>query len=210
MRAADLLAHGLDQLLLKILQVVVARSAADLIEEVADDLRAVRRGLDLGVELHGVDLPRRAGHRCVRAGDRVRRGGEALREHSDLIGVAHQADLLGGKTLEQRAGRVDLHRCLAVFARRARRDRPAEAPRRQLCAIADAEHRDAKFEDALVAVRRVVEIDAVRPAGQDDADGVQLLNLFGGQIAGLDDRINAALADAPRDQLLVLSSEIED
>ena len=210
MRAADLLAHGLDQLLLEILQVVVARSAADLIEEVADDLRAVRRGFDLGVELHGVDLPRRAGHRCVRAGGCVRHGGKALREHSDLIGVAHQADLLGGKALEQRAGRVDLHRCLAVFARRARRDRPAEAPRRQLRTIADAEHRDAKFEDALVTVRRVVEIDTVRPAGQNDADGVQRLDLLGGQIAGLDDRINAALADAPRDQLLVLSSEIED
>ena len=140
----------------------------------------------------------------------MRCGGKAVRQDGDLVGVAHQADLLGAETLEQRAGGIHFHGRLAVFAGGAGRDCAAKRPCGELCAVADTEHRDAEVENALVAMRRILAIDAVGAAGQDDADWGKLLDLLCGHVAGLDDGIDAALAHTARDQLLILAAEVEN
>ena len=91
------------------LQVIVARRAADLVEEVADASACRSAWIrPRGGTARRRVLPRRAGHRRIRAGrpcapQTVKPAGRAVIWSVWLI----SADLLGGKTLEQRAGRVD-------------------------------------------------------------------------------------------------------
>jgi hypothetical protein len=58
---------------------------------------------------------------------------------------------------------------------------------------------------------RVSIVDAVGSAGEDDADGVNAFDLVQSGIGvGLDLAVDAAFADAARDELVVLAAEIQN
>ena len=105
---------------------------------------------------------------------------------------------------------LDAERAFAVFALLARLDLPAEILGQELQAVANAQHRDAQLEDGAVRQRRVLGIDAGRAARQDEALGVQPGDFPRRRVVAQDDRIDVALADAPRDDLRVLRAEIQD
>lgn len=118
--AANLRADFLDQPVFKIVQIVIARRAADAVKEIANDRGAVRRAFHFGMELRRIEPARRIRHCGIRAGLSRRSVDEALGQLSDLIAMTHQTDLCAVKTLEQHVFGIDRHRGLTVFALRCR------------------------------------------------------------------------------------------
>ena len=99
---------------------------------------------------------------------------------------------------------------MAELAMRRSSERAAEHVRHQLHAVTDAERRHAELEDRGVDVRRAVYIDAARPARQDDADRPSRPQRADGGVERQDFAIDRELAEASRDQLGELRSEIEN
>ena len=89
-------------------------------------------------------------------------------------------------------------------------DRAAEQVADELHSVADAEHRNAQLEYIHRALRRLIRIHAVGTAGEDDAYRLHGSDLGYVGVVRENDRVHAAFADAPCDQFLVLSSEVED
>ena len=81
--------------------------------------------------------------------------------------------------------------------------------RHELAAVADAQHRDTQLEQLRVALGRLLIINTVRPAGKDDADRVHCADLIDRGLIGLDLAVYIMLADTPRDQLVILTAEVE-
>jgi hypothetical protein len=99
---------------------------------------------------------------------------------------------------------------VAEFPMRRCLDLAAELRRHGLHAIADAQHGNAEFEYRLRGSRRIVEIDGLRTAREDDAIGPERPEILVRHIPGVNLGVDPDLAHAPGDQLGVLAAEIED
>ncbi len=110
---------------------------------------------------------------------------EARRQGSHGVAVAHPGLELVGQAVEQRAGSV-VHQQAGVpkLLLVEPLDLAAELVREQLQAIADAQDRQLAREDAGIAARRVLVVDAAGAAGQDDALGIAEPDLLPGRIVG--------------------------
>ena len=209
---ADLFAHGGDGSIFIVAHRPVACRAADLVEEVADHRGAELRVVDLGMVLHAVEPARFVADGDVRAGVGVRDEREALGDLFHVVAVTHPRHALFGKTLEEFAVRVKKRLGLAVFARGGvvcGDDLAAEVVRDELAAVADAEHGHARVKERGIDVRRVLEIHAVRAAGEDEADGIHREKVRKRRRVGLDLAVNAAFAHAARDELVVLAAKVQ-
>ena len=87
-------------------------------------------------------------------------------------------------------------------------DAPAEHVAHVLHPVADPEHGNVQLEDARVAGRRVLLVDARRTAGEDDP--LRPLEPLGVDRVRHDLAVAVVLAHPPRDQLRVLRAEVED
>ena len=188
----------------------VAGAAADVVEEVMEDLRAVLGMGDLGMELDGVDAAAFVAHRGGGALSCARGCGEALGRDRDIVAVAHPADAFAGNVVKEDVvinGQLDLAVLAAVLGAC---DRAARHVGDQLTAVADTQQRDAQIEDRGVVVGRRRIVDAVGAAGEDDAGVARRLDLGDGDLViGLDLGVDMVLAYAARNQLVVLAAEIE-
>ncbi len=206
----DLLAHALDLLLGDVEHRPGLAAARDVVQEVLEDLLAVLGVQHLGVPLHA----REAAVDVLEGGDRrdVGRGedGEARRRLRDRVTVRHPHLVLGGQALEERAGLAHGDRRTPVLARAGVGDLAAEALGHQLEAVAHAEHRHPGREDVGVDARRALGVDAGRAAGQDDR--LRLAREHVRHRHGVRDDlgVDPRLADAPRDELGVLRTEVDD
>ena len=147
-----------------------------------------------------------------RAGIGVRDELKALRNLCHVVAVAHPGNTLGGQTLEQLAAGVVEGTGLAVFTRGVLLcggDLTAEGVRHELAAVADAEHRDAEVEQRRVALRGGLLVNAVRAAGEDNADRVHGLDLLDRGLVRLYLTEYIMFADAARNQLIILTAEIQ-
>ncbi len=118
-----------------------------------------------------------------------------------------------GQPLEQAAAGVKRGEGLAVFAGGILLrgdDLAAQLRRDELAAVADAQDRHAQREHTLVGMGRTGGVDAVRPAGENDSDGVKSAYLLKAHAVGLYLTVNAALADTAGDELVILPAEIKD
>ena len=185
-------------------------SAADLEDEVAQDLRALRRVMNLGMKLHGIPLLRRIldrGHRIRCLADQL----EARRQLQRLVAVRHPHRQRTLQAFEQRrvvAQQLNLR--VAVLALVGGADFAAQLVHHELQAVADAQHRQSKMQDALVGRRRVGVIDGRRPARQHDARRRIALDLVERCGAGQHDGEDVLFADAARDELRILRAKVED
>lgn len=207
--AADALLQGLDVVLHEGVHLPVAGAAADIVHEVVQHLLALSGVEHLGVELNGVQplfLVLSCGHRAV---DGVGSDFEAGRGLLDIVVVAHPADGGGLHIGEHLAAVVHEDLGLAVLALRGAADMAAQQVHHELAAVADAQHRHAPAEDLGVDGGRILQIDAVGAAGEDDALGV--LRLDDGQVRliGIDLTVDIILADAARDELIVLAAKVQ-
>ena len=115
------------------------------------------------------------------------------------------------QTLEQRSVVAQqFHLGVTVLALVSGAHLAAQLVHHELQAVADAQHRHAKMEHALVRRRRVGVIDRRRPARQHDARGMIALNFIERSGAGQDDGEDVVFADAARDELRILRAKVED
>ena len=209
---ADLFADRLDRGVLVVLHGPVALGVADLIEEVLQHQRAVFGVVYLGMILNAVEAARLICDSGGRAGIGVRDEFKALRNLCHVVAVAHPGNALGGQTLEKLAAGVVEGTGLAVFTRGVLLcggDLTAEGVRHELAAVADAEHRDAEVEQRRVALRGGLLVNAVRAAGEDNADRVHGLDLLDRGLVRLYLTEYIMFADAARNQLIILTAEIQ-
>ena len=184
------------------------RCAGDVVEEVLQQILAVRRVHDLGMELHAIETPLA----LLERGDRRRR-----RHADDLcprwrggdgVAVRHPHGLVVGKPGEEL--RFDgRHRRLAELRDAGALDLASEIERHQLCAVTDAERGNAELEQGRVDVRRVVGIDRSGAAAEDQRVRIPCAHLVGRHAVADELRVDARLTDAPCDQLRVLPTEIQ-
>jgi hypothetical protein len=115
------------------------------------------------------------------------------------------------KVRKQRAKTIgDAQRPFAVFAFFAFLDFAAEEMAEELQAETHAEQGQAHVENRSVGQRRFFRIHAGRSAGENDAARSQRGDFGRGRVIAEDDGIHVALANAARDDLRVLRTEIEN
>ena len=179
-------------------------------EEVAQDLQALLRVDDLGMELDAEEPAVAVLDHGGAGVGRAARQAEAGRDAFEPVAVAHP-DLLLVLDLGQQARPVeDAQGGEAVLALLRRDDLAAEEVGHELDAVADAEDGHAELEDALVRVGRALAVDALRPAGEDEGRRLRLADRGERRRVRQDLGVDAELADLPGDELGVLRPEIED
>ncbi len=211
--AADLGADRLDGCAHIVAHRPVALCAADLVKEVVQHFLAVFGVVDLGVELHTVKAALLVADADGRAGGAVGDEAEALGHLGHVISVAHPCDALLRQSLEQAAAGIEEGRSFAVFAggiRLCGSDLASEVVRHELAAVADAQHGDAELEYLRIDLRRAGRVNALRAAGEDDADGVVRLYLVNAHAVGLYLAVDIAFADSACDQLIILTAEVKN
>ena len=182
--------------------------AADVEQEVAQQLVAVFAVTYLGMELRGEQLAFGAfhgGHGAYVGG----RGDDETFGHAvHRIAVAHPYGLLGGSVAIQGAFALAHDHGRAVFALFGMAHRTAQRNGHNLLAVAKAQHGNAKLKHARVDLRGVFGVHAGRAAGQDDCGGVHGGKFVGRHVAGDDSRKHAQVSDAAGNELSVLCAEI--
>ena len=185
--------------------------------EILVERLAVRGVVHLGVELHGVEMPRRIGSDGEGRTGRGAEDFEARGQFGHVVAMAHP-DLLAARPVEEPAvedveapiggldpGATELGRALA------RDDAAAKLLHHHLLAVADAEDRHAVVEDFLRGARGAIARDAVGAAGKHDGLRRHLAHrVHGHGLVGPDFAIDVQLAQPARDQLRHLGAEIYD
>ena len=213
---ADLLAHSGDLVVDDVGRRPQRAAAADLGDEAAQQGLALARMGDFGMELHAVPVLVLVGHRGDRNAIGARGDDESRRGGGDMIAMAHpdvQTRRLARmiiETMQQHIAGNHLDFGMTEFARIGGFGRTAELGGQGLHAVADAEDRQSGIENFLRRLRRTMQRGRLRPPGQHDALRTISRDLGRIMIPGPDLAIDTDLANAPRDQLRVLRTEIED
>ena len=204
-------ADSFDLLLGESAHAEVERDAA-LFEERFVEFLAARGVGDFGMELDGVEAAFGVGDGAVRRVGGPGDGLEALRRRADLVAVRHpDVEMLVRLHVAERPDRLDdLELRVAVLAVGRAIDGAAEQLGHQLQAVADAEDGDFQVEDLGVDERRAGLLDAERAPGEDDPARSKGADLLHRHRARVDFAVHVQLANAARDQLRVLRTEIED
>ena len=185
------------------------RASADADHEVPEQLRAVGRVVDLGMEL---DAPRPlALHAEGGHADILRSGDEPVgnRHGGDRIPVRHP-DLRGaGQAMHQRVLRIAhrQHRT-AVLAARRRVHLAAESVGEVLCAVADAQQRKPPLDGRQIGIRGMLVPHRIGTAREDHPPHRSVYGRY--LVEGVDLAIDVQLAHTPRDELRVLRTEVEN
>ena len=208
------LAHALPDQLNLLLRVAahfpIACTAADVKKEAFDNLHPVFRVGHFGMELHAVKLLFRVRHGRDGAGIRAGDDAEPFGDLHHLVGMAHPAGVFFPHILEQRFFPAHPDIDQPVFPLGGRGDPAAQGVAHPLHAVANAQHRNTRFKNALGAAGRVFIQHAGRAAAEDDALGGQRLNLLQAGRIGQHLRINVRLAHPARDQLGILPAKIQN
>ena len=210
LRLADLLADFADGRLDVVVHLPGRLAAADAEEEVAEDVDAALGVGDLGVELDAVEAALRIlddrALGVLGGGD----GLEAAREAGDLVAVRIPDAQRRLQSLQELGALAEGKRAVTVLAMGAAGDVAAEHLAHELDAVADAEHGQTHLEDAGVRVGRALGLHAIRTAGEDDADDAVGPEGLRRDAEGIDAGVDVAFADAARDDLGQLRTEIEN
>src|SRR5439155_23741579 len=155
----------------------VPGEAADVEEEVLVDPRAVLGVRDLGMKLHGVDLPLWILGRGEEAFPARAEERESGRQSLDEVAVARPDAALLGEPRQKRPGARDRQGRLAVLPAVARTNLPAQLLGEELHAVADAQDRRPTIEHRGRNSRRARLEHARGSAREDDALRVERLQL---------------------------------
>jgi len=191
----------------------IALSVADFEEEVTDHLQTIFGMIHFRVELHAKEPAPHVSDCDIRASDRVCGQGEAIRYDFHIIAVAHPADAGIGQVFKQRAAGIIEGLCFSIFSRGillSRYDFTAEGIGHKLASVADSEDRDSEPKDLLVNMGSGLKVNGIRAAGKDKADRVFIFKDRERGREGENFAVDAALTDSARDQLVILSAEVED
>ena len=199
--------HGMRD---KVLRGPVLPGFANLHEKIADHVHPALGVEYLRMKLDAVEAP----PGVLDAGEgRIlgyRRGLEAGRQRRELVAVRIPDAQMARQAGEEAAGLPDRQVAVAVLALLAQRHLAAEKMAHELHAVANPQHRHAQGEDRGIRVRGGLRVDTLRTARQDDADDPVLPQFFRRRREVIDLRVDLALADATRNDLRELGSEVED
>ena len=142
------------------------------------------RMIDLRVVLDAVEAAALIADGHIGAGVGVGHQSEALRHLLHVVPVTHPGDALGGKALEELAGRIEIRLGLAVL------------PGGVVLGLGNP-------------AAQVMGIHAVGATGKDDADGIHGADVRQRGGVGLYLAVDAALPDPAGNELIVLSAEVQ-
>ena len=187
-------------------------AAGDPEDEVLQDLLAPRRVHDLRVKLHAVHLSidrPEGGHRSAVG---ARQHLVARRRLAQVIPVAHpHRDLLARlEAVEEPVRGNDLENGTTILPATGPHDMTARQLPNELHAIADAQERHAYFQKLRTGARDLIIVDARRTSREDDPRRIPLPDPVRRSVRRMDLTVDSLLADAPRDELRVLGTVIED
>ena len=191
----------------------VAAAARYSVREIAEQLGALRRVHDLGMEQHAEKPAAVIGDRGVGCPFTGRHRSEAQWQGIDPVAVAHPhllAPAFRPQAFEQPAIVDDVDKGTAEFLVIAQRDPAAKLRAHRLHAVTDAEDRHAEPEDDLGGARRGGLRQRGWAARQDDPARGEIADPVFGNRERMDLAIDPALAHATRDELCDLAAEIED
>ena len=192
-----------------VLHAPVALGMANLIQEVFEDIVAELGMLHLRVELHPVQPLFLALDARIGGGCRMADGGKALRQAAHVIHMAHPADGLLRHPLKEQAFGIVVHRRLAEFPRRGALHLAAQYMAHHLQAVAQPQHRQPLPEHRRVHHGGALCVNAVRPAGKNNADGRKLLDLIQRLPVGVYLAVDPQITHPAGDQLIILPAEIQ-
>ena len=133
---------------------------------------------------------------------------ESFGDTLDEIGVIHKGVCCCADALIKQGVCVNGGLCLAVLTDCAGSNFTAKGMCHKLHAIANAKDGHAKVKECLVCVERVFLIHAVRTAGEDNTNGVFLLDTLDGGVSGHNDTHNFECTDFSCDEFFILTAEI--
>ena len=189
--------------------VPVAGAAADLVDEVAEQVESVGGVDDLGVELDAVAVgvvAHGGDGDAVGAGERA----EAVGHLVDAVAVRHPDGHRSGQVGEQRRFVAGVDVGGAEFALAAGLDASAELVGHGLHAVADAEHRHSAVEGPVGRGGRGVVVDAGGSAAEDDALGIEFADALPGGGGRDEFAVDVEFAHAAGDQHRGLRAEVDD
>ena len=191
----------------------VAFGMTDFAEKAADHVHTALGMVDLRVELDAVEAPGLVGYGHVGAGIAVGGEGKALGHFCHVVPMTHPGHPLRGQAPEQLAGGVVVGEGFAVLPGGVvlgGGDLPTQGVGHELTAVADAQNRYPPGENRPVNPGRAVQVDGVRPAGEDDADGVHRPQFSQRSGPGLHLAVHIALPHPAGNELIVLSAKVDD
>ncbi len=194
----------------------IRRAAADIEQEVVEDLPTARRMRHLGVEQHPENRPRlvlKGRHRRIRARGGHAELGRRLLDPIAVTGPYRDAVLRLESPEEASRARVSNDDVgPPVFALPRRLDLAARQMRDELHAVANGEDRRAELEQLGVGGRRTGIEHGARAPGQDHPPGRELPDERDICPARrrMDLAVDVRLAHAPRDELGELGAVVED
>ena len=207
---ADLLAQGFDRRLDEGRHLPIALAQRDAAHKVFKNLRAVFRVHDLGMELHGIELSCRIFHRRDGAVRGLCRHAKAFGRFGDVVGVTHPTDALLRYISEEHGRPVrNLKLRPAVLADRRCLNLAAKFVCHELRTVAYTEDGHAEGKNFLAVRRGILLVDALRAARKDDRLGRERTKLLQRERMRMHLAVDAALAHAPCDQLVVLSAKVQ-
>ena len=207
--AANLVSDGARRLLDEGCRLPATAATGHLVEEVAQDLAALGRVNDLGME-GDAKPPGLVRHRRDGRVLGFRQAAKPRGRFQDGVAVTHPDRQLRREIIEEPGPLLDPHTGRSVFAFTGRGDLAAELVGEQLHAIADAQHRDAGIERRRVAAWGGLLVDAGRSSREDERLRRPVADRLPRRGPRDQFAVDAGLANPACDQLAVLRSEIED
>ena len=184
-------------------------TAANFVNKVMQNLSTVFGMQHFRVELHTVQAAGGilcSGNRAVGGvGNNIKAGGSLL----DIVIMAHPANILVRQAVKQRAGGIQIHNRLAIFAFRSLANLTAQHMHHQLTAIADAQYRNTPSIYFGIDGRGIRQVSAVGTTGKDNA--LWIFGLDFGQVSTvrINFAINVAFTDTAGDQLVILATKVQ-
>ena len=134
--------------------------------------------------------------------------GKAFRGLFRIVLMAHPAHIVLFQTGEETGFIVQHYSGLAVFPAAGMGHHTAQSLGHELVAVADAQDRDAHFENPFIHAGGIFRIDTVGTAGQDDGLGILGFDLVQGVIVRNDFAVHTAFTNSSGNQLAVLCAEV--
>ena len=188
----------------------VGLTAADVVDEIADQGHTAAGVHHLGMELHAVEAPLVVSNGRFRGVVGVGQARKAIRQALHRIAMAHPHRGARFHVGEQVDRVVHVQWRLAVFGATGGHHRPAQLLHHQLHAVANPQHRNAQPPDGRITHRRPGLVHGIGAAAEDDALGRQGRQLLGAGGVSHHQGEHLGFPHPPGDQLGILGTEIQD
>ena len=165
---------------------------------------------NLRMELNRIEAALLAFHACHRADRCVSSYPEAFRSFFYIIGMAHPADRFWAHGIENPAVRLCIHFRLSILADRSRRNASPQHISHQLRTIADSKDRNSHLKDFFFTMRGILLIYTVGTSGKNDSLRIHFPDLIQSQCVWMNLTVNIAFSDSSGNQLVILTTEIQN